>query len=73
VIRIPGMGFPGPDGEAGDEYVVLKVILPRNLTVEEKMLLRQFERLRVINLDQLYLEQTCFGFQALPSPKTEKF
>jgi len=72
LVRIPRKGFPGPEGEAGDEYVVLRVVLPRNLTGEEKVLLRQLERLRVINLDPLFLKQTSFGFQALPPPQNRK-
>ncbi len=66
VFRIAGQGMPKYDGERGDEYVRIKVSLPRNLCAEEKHLLRQFEWLRTLNLDPLYLCQSCFGFPALP-------
>jgi molecular chaperone DnaJ len=72
VIRIAAPRMPGYEEERGDEYVRIKVSLPRNLNDEEKQLLRQFERLRTLNLDPLYLCQPCFGFPALPPPVFNK-
>jgi molecular chaperone DnaJ len=47
VFRIAGKGIINIDGHGrGDEYVVVKVITPTNLSNKEKELLRQFERLR---------------------------
>jgi molecular chaperone DnaJ len=47
VIKIPGQGMPrlGKRGR-GDEYVVVRVVTPTNLSREEKELLRQFQELR---------------------------
>jgi molecular chaperone DnaJ len=47
VTKIPGQGMPrlGKRGR-GDQYVVLRVITPTNLSREEKNLLRQFRNLR---------------------------
>lgn len=47
VIRIPGQGMPrlGKRGR-GDQYVVVRVVTPTNLSQEEKELLRRFENLR---------------------------
>jgi len=66
IIKIAGQGMPRYAEERGDEYVRIKVSLPRNLSNEEKRVLRQFERLRTLNLDPLYLCQSGFGFPALP-------
>ena len=71
-LKIEGKGMPKFDEERGDEYIVVKVRLSQKLTEEEKMLLRQFERLRMLNLDPVFLSQPSFGFPALPSPKDEK-
>ncbi|MDY6833664.1 MAG: molecular chaperone DnaJ [Chloroflexota bacterium] len=47
VFRLEGKGMPHLDGHGrGDQYVVVKVITPTNLTKEEKELLRQFEKSR---------------------------
>jgi len=47
VFRITGQGMPRLDGHGkGDEYVVVKVATPTNLSRKEKELLREFERLR---------------------------
>jgi len=47
VFRLEGMGMPRLDGRGrGDQYVVVKVVTPTNLTKEEKDLLRQFEKSR---------------------------
>ena len=72
VYKIAGQGMPRYAEERGDEYVRIKVTLPRNLSSEEKQLLRQFERLRTLNLDPLYLCQSCFGFPALPPANFNK-
>ena len=70
-FKIEGKGMPKFGDERGDEYVVVKISLPKRLTEEEKTLLRQFERLRMLNLDPLFLSQPSFGFPALP-PGNEK-
>jgi len=47
VFRITGRGIPHLDAYgSGDEYVIVKVLTPTNLSDEEKELLREFERLR---------------------------
>lgn len=47
MFRITGKGMPRLTGDgSGDEYVTVKVITPRNLTLQEKTLLREFGRLR---------------------------
>ena len=71
-FKIEGRGMPRFGEERGDEYVVVKVSLPKKLTEEEKILLKQFERLRMLNLDQAFLSQPSFGFPALPRPKKQK-
>jgi molecular chaperone DnaJ len=68
IIRVPGQGMPKYEDERGDEHVIIKVTLPKNLSQEEKALLYQFGRLRILNLDPLYICQPCPGFPALPSP-----
>ena len=47
VIRVAGQGMPrlGKRGR-GDQYVVVRVVTPTNLSREEKELLRQFQNLR---------------------------
>jgi molecular chaperone DnaJ len=46
VIRVPGHGMPrlGKRGR-GDQYVVVRVVTPTNLSRQQKELLRQFENL----------------------------
>ncbi|MFQ6122696.1 MAG: DnaJ C-terminal domain-containing protein, partial [Dehalococcoidales bacterium] len=47
VFRIENQGIPHIDSYGkGDEYVVVKVLTPTNLSGKEKELLREFERLR---------------------------
>ena len=47
VFRIEGEGIPHLDRRGkGDEYVVVKVVTPTNLSRKEKELLREFEKLR---------------------------
>jgi len=48
------------------------VSLPKRLTEEEKALLRQFERLRMLNLDPALPSQPSFGFAALPPHRNAK-
>ena len=72
IIKVPGQGMPKFEDERGDEHVVIKVTLPKNLSQEEKALLYQFERLRMLNLDPLYLCQPCSGLPALPLPNQVK-
>jgi len=71
-FKVPGRGMSRFDDERGDLYVVIKVILPKNLTWEEKALLRNLERLRALNLDPLFLSQHLFGLPALPPPVEDK-
>jgi molecular chaperone DnaJ len=68
IIKVSGLGMPKFEDERGDEHVVIKVALPKNLSQEEKALLYQFGRMRMLNLDPLYLCQPCPGFPELPSP-----
>ena len=68
IIKVPGRGMPKFEDERGDEHVVIKVTLPKNLSQEEKALLYQFERLRMLNLDPLFLSQPSCGLPALPLP-----
>jgi len=72
VFRIDGEGMPKFEGERGDEYVIVKVAIPRNLSQEEELLLRQFERLRMLRLDPVFLAQSSFGLPALPPPSQSK-
>ncbi len=47
VFRITGAGVPKLGGRGrGDEYVIVKVVTPTNLSCKEKALLREFEKLR---------------------------
>jgi len=47
VFRIMGEGIPHLDGPGkGDEYVIVKVVTPTDLSRDEKELLREFETLR---------------------------
>jgi molecular chaperone DnaJ len=71
-FKIEGRGMPMFGEERGDEYVIVKVSLPRRLMEEEKMLLKQFERLRMLNLDPVFLSQPSLGLPVLPSPENEK-
>jgi len=41
-LRLKKRGVTSPDGHTGDHYVTVKVTTPRNLTDEQKELLRQF-------------------------------
>ncbi|MDD5501483.1 MAG: molecular chaperone DnaJ [Candidatus Omnitrophica bacterium] len=68
IIKVLGQGMPKFEDERGDEHVIIKVALPKNLSQEEKALLYQFGRMRMLNLDPLYLCQPCPGFPELPSP-----
>ena len=47
IFRIASEGIPCLDGYGkGDEYVILKVVTPANLSAREKEVMREFERLR---------------------------
>ncbi|OGO07440.1 MAG: molecular chaperone DnaJ [Chloroflexi bacterium RBG_13_60_13] len=47
VLRITGEGIPGLNGHGrGDEYVIVKVVVPTKLSRREKELLRELETLR---------------------------
>jgi len=43
-LRIPGYGMETSDGRKGDHYVEVQVVIPRNLTPEQKRLLAQFRK-----------------------------
>lgn len=45
-LRLRGKGMPNPRGTAGDLYAVLKIVVPKKLTREEKTL---FEKLRDVS------------------------
>lgn len=68
VFKIEGLGMPTYGDERGDQYVTIKIDIPKNLSQEERVLLQQFERLRMLNLDPVFVSQTCFGLPALPCP-----
>jgi molecular chaperone DnaJ len=47
VLRITGEGIPSLNGHGrGDQYVVVKVVVPTKLSRREKELLRELETLR---------------------------
>ncbi len=47
ILRIVDKGIQHLDGYGkGDEYVIVKVVTPTNLSDEEKELLKEFRRLR---------------------------
>jgi molecular chaperone DnaJ len=47
VFRLLGKGVPHLEGRGrGDQYVIVKVVTPTDLSKEEKHLLREFEKLR---------------------------
>ena len=47
ILRIVNQGIPHLDGYGrGDEYIIIKVVTPQDLTEREKGLLKEFERLR---------------------------
>lgn len=72
-LKIEGKGMPRLGGEErGDEYVVVRVAMPKKLSAEEKVLLKQFERLRLLNLDPLFISQFSFDLPSLPPPDKEK-
>ncbi|MDI6806229.1 MAG: molecular chaperone DnaJ [Candidatus Aenigmarchaeota archaeon] len=71
-FKISGKGMWRFGEERGDLYVTTKIAIPKNLTLEEKTLLRRFERLRTLNFDPLFLSQYLFGLPALPPPKSTK-
>lgn len=70
-FKIEGRGMPRFGDERGDKHVVVKISLPKRLTEEEKALLRQLQRLRMLNLDPVSLSQPCFGFPAVPPQEGE--
>jgi curved DNA-binding protein len=45
-LRLRGQGMPGPGSEAGDLYAVVKIVLPKKLTSEER---KAFERLATVS------------------------
>jgi len=68
IFKIEGKGMPS-DEERGDLYVEIKIVLPKNLSPEERALLKNFERLRSLRLDLLFLSQNRFGLPSLPPGK----
>ncbi len=49
-FRLPGKGMPHLKGEGrGDQFVRVKIVLPRNLDERSQQLLRDFERLNPFN------------------------
>lgn len=72
VFKIEGKGMPGFAEERGDLYVEIKICIPKKLSCEEKALLGDFERLRVLRLDPLFLSQHRFGRLALPPGGEDK-
>lgn len=68
VFKIEGKGMPRFEDERGDEYIIIKVTMPKNLGEEEKILLQQFARLRMLRLDPNFLYQPSLGLPALPPP-----
>ncbi|HEX28660.1 TPA: molecular chaperone DnaJ [Candidatus Poribacteria bacterium] len=45
ILRMRGRGFPKPDGSRGDQYVRINVVIPENLTPEQRRLLERFRSL----------------------------
>ncbi|MEA2395319.1 MAG: curved DNA-binding protein [Solirubrobacteraceae bacterium] len=45
-LRLRGQGYPGPGGRRGDLYAVVKIMVPKRLTAEEREL---FERLAAVS------------------------
>jgi curved DNA-binding protein len=45
-LRLRGQGFPGPRGQRGDLYAVVKIMVPKRLSAEEREL---FERLAAVS------------------------
>jgi curved DNA-binding protein len=45
-LRLKGEGLPGPNGEKGDLYAVVQIVLPKKLSKEEREL---FERLAEVS------------------------
>ena len=43
-LRLKGKGLPQPDGESGDQHVVVAIVPPKDLSEEQKNLLRQMAR-----------------------------
>ncbi len=66
IFKISGKGMPRFAEERGDLYVEIKINLPKDLSLEERLLLFQFERIRTLKADPLFLEQHRFGLLALP-------
>lgn len=44
-MRLKGRGAPGPDGLAGDLYVVTRIVVPKELDLESRRLVEEFARL----------------------------
>lgn len=43
LLRVRGKGVYGPKGARGDEYVVIKIAVPRNVDDESRKLIKEFE------------------------------
>ncbi len=48
-LRIKGNGMPNPHGKPGDLYVVVKILVPKNLNQKEKELMEQLKRVSSFN------------------------
>jgi molecular chaperone DnaJ len=44
-LRLRGRGIASADGAKGDHYAIVRVVVPRKLSEEQKRLLREFEKL----------------------------
>ena len=45
-MRIKGKGLPKKDGTRGDQYVRIKIDIPRDLSDEERELYRRLQEIR---------------------------
>lgn len=48
-LRIKGKGMPNPKGEPGDLYVVVKIMVPKNLTSKERELMEELKKTSSFN------------------------
>ena len=49
-FRLSGRGVPQPKGGAGDEFVKVKIVVPKNLGPKEEELIRELAKLRDQNV-----------------------
>ncbi|MGE5389556.1 MAG: DnaJ C-terminal domain-containing protein, partial [Deltaproteobacteria bacterium] len=48
-LRLKGKGWPARDGARGDQYVVIRIDLPRNISEEEQDLYRRIQKIRNVH------------------------